>query len=77
MIHVEYQKENNYPQNREILLFDRDAFQSLNWNYLDVRERLLREVVSVAGYGGNGSVGSIRDVKKIRTMTSLASDLSR
>ena len=30
MIHVEYQKENNYPQDREILLFDRDAFQSMS-----------------------------------------------
>ena len=29
MIHVKYQEENNYPQDREILLFDRDAFQSL------------------------------------------------
>ena len=29
MIHVEYQKANNYPHDREILLFDRNAFQSL------------------------------------------------
>ena len=29
MIHVEYEKKNNYPQDKEIILFDRDAFQSL------------------------------------------------
>ena len=29
MIHVEYQKANNYPHDRELLLFDRNAFQSL------------------------------------------------
>ena len=30
MIHVEYQKADNYSQDRKILLFDRDAFQSLS-----------------------------------------------
>lgn len=29
MIHVEYKKKDNFPQGREIILFDRDAFQSL------------------------------------------------
>ena len=29
MIHVEYEKKDNYPHDREIILFDRDAFQSL------------------------------------------------
>ena len=29
MIHVEGKKESNYPHDREIILFDRDAFQSL------------------------------------------------
>lgn len=29
MIHVEYKKKNNFPHDREIILFDRDAFQSL------------------------------------------------
>lgn len=30
MIHVERKKENNYPHDRELLLFDRSAFQSLS-----------------------------------------------
>ena len=30
MIHVENKKENNYPHDREIILFDRNAFQSLS-----------------------------------------------
>lgn len=30
MIHVEYKKENNYHHDREIILFDRSAFQSLS-----------------------------------------------
>lgn len=30
MIHVEHKKENNYPHDREIILFDRSAFQSLS-----------------------------------------------
>ena len=30
MIHVERKKENNYPHDREIILFDRSAFQSLS-----------------------------------------------
>ena len=30
MIHVEYQKANNYPHDRELILFDRSAFQSLS-----------------------------------------------
>lgn len=29
MIHVEYEKKDNFPHDREIVLFDRDAFQSL------------------------------------------------
>ena len=29
MIHVEYKKQDNFPPDREIILFDRDAFQSL------------------------------------------------
>ena len=29
MIHVEYEKKGNFPHDREIILFDRDAFQSL------------------------------------------------
>ena len=29
MIHVEYEKENNYPHDRELILFDRNAFQGL------------------------------------------------
>lgn len=29
MIHVQYEKENNYPHDKEIILFDRNAFQSL------------------------------------------------
>ncbi len=29
MIHVEYKKKDNFPHDREIILFDRDAFQSL------------------------------------------------
>ena len=29
MIHVEYKKQDNFPHDREIILFDRDAFQSL------------------------------------------------
>ena len=29
MAHVDYKKKNNYPQKRELLLFDRNAFQSL------------------------------------------------
>ena len=29
MIHVEYRKTNNYPQDRKLIMFDRDAFQSL------------------------------------------------
>ena len=29
MIHVEYQKADNYPHDKELILFDRDAFQSL------------------------------------------------
>ena len=29
MIHVEYEKKNNYPHDRELILFDRSAFQSL------------------------------------------------
>ena len=29
MIHVEYEKKNNFPHDREIISFDRDAFQSL------------------------------------------------
>ena len=27
MIHVEYEKENNYPHDRELILFDRSGFQ--------------------------------------------------
>ncbi len=29
MIHIKYQKKGNYPHDRKIILFDRDAFQSL------------------------------------------------
>ena len=29
MIHIEYKKRDNFPHDREIILFDRDAFQSL------------------------------------------------
>ena len=29
MIHVEYEKKNNYPHDRELIMFDRNAFQSL------------------------------------------------
>ena len=29
MIHVEYEKEDNYPHDRELILFDRNAFQGL------------------------------------------------
>ena len=29
MIHVEYEQENNYPHDRELILFDRNAFQPL------------------------------------------------
>ena len=29
MIHVEYKKQDNFPHDRKIILFDRDAFQSL------------------------------------------------
>lgn len=29
MIHVEYRKQDNFPHDRKIILFDRDAFQSL------------------------------------------------
>ena len=29
MIHVEYKKQDNFPHEKEIILFDRDAFQSL------------------------------------------------
>ena len=30
MIHVEYERENNYPHDRELILFDRNAFQGLS-----------------------------------------------
>ena len=34
MIHVEYNKKNNYPHNRELILFDRCAFQNVHRNVL-------------------------------------------
>jgi uncharacterized protein with HEPN domain len=34
MIHVEYEKEKNYPHNRELILFDRNAFQALGDKWL-------------------------------------------
>ena len=30
MVHINYKKKNNYPQDRELILFDRNAFQSLS-----------------------------------------------
>ena len=34
MIHVEYEQENNYPHDRELILFDRNAFQQLHRDIL-------------------------------------------
>ena len=34
MIHVEYKKEKNYPHNRELILFDRNAFQKIHRDVL-------------------------------------------
>ena len=34
MIHVKYKKKDNYPQDRELILFDRNAFQKINRNVL-------------------------------------------
>lgn len=34
MIHLKYEKKNNYPHNRELILFDRSAFQALGDEWL-------------------------------------------
>lgn len=34
MIHVEYEKQSNYPHDRELILFDRNAFQALGDDWL-------------------------------------------
>ena len=34
MIHVKYEKEKNYPHNRELILFDRNAFQKIHRDVL-------------------------------------------
>lgn len=80
MIHVEYKKKDNYPHDRELILFDRNGFQSLPYDILSkVNEKynilcpqvFIMECIAPENTDKKGEESFERDKKSLREKLKL------